>query len=261
MTSEAAFFARTGEATFEPSVLTRGPWSPHHQHGGPPSALLARAIEEALDESLVLTRVIVELPRPVPIAPLEVRLGPLEGGRNVKRIEARLLTEKGLEVCTARAMLMARPSQPTPESEPAPPGGPGPGGLSEEGFPFFGPDPGYDKAIEVRFARGTWGSGDVLAWMRMRVPLVAGEPPSPLVRALVVADSGSGVSQRLPTESFTFINPDVVIGLSRLPEGEWIGLESRTDANAEGFGLADTRLLDIRGGFGRAVQSLLVRPR
>ena len=30
---------------FEPSELTRGPWDPGHQHGGPPSALLARAFE------------------------------------------------------------------------------------------------------------------------------------------------------------------------------------------------------------------------
>ena len=30
-----------------PTVLTRGPWSPVHQHGEPPSAIMARAIEQA----------------------------------------------------------------------------------------------------------------------------------------------------------------------------------------------------------------------
>jgi hypothetical protein len=32
-------------ARFVPTVLCRGPWSADAQHGGPPAALLARAVE------------------------------------------------------------------------------------------------------------------------------------------------------------------------------------------------------------------------
>jgi hypothetical protein len=258
--TENAFFRRTGPSTFRPSVLTRGPWSPHHQHGGPPAALLGRMIESAVDPSLVIARMIVRLPRPVPIEPLEVHVGPSEGGRNVKRVEAELVAS-GKVVCAAEAMLLAPSDDPMPENEPLPPSDDGPDELPEHGFPFFGPGPGYHKAMEVRFARGTWGAGDVLAWMRMRVPLLEGEEPSPLVRVLAAADSGSGVSQRLSTETHTFVNPDLVLSFSRMPRGEWIGLEARTDVRASGVGLADTRLVDTLGGFGRGVQTLLVRPR
>ena len=39
-----AFYVTDGD-DFVATAHTRGPWSPKHQHGGPPSALLARAIE------------------------------------------------------------------------------------------------------------------------------------------------------------------------------------------------------------------------
>ncbi len=39
-----AFYERDGER-FVPSELTRGPWDPGAQHAGPPSALIARALE------------------------------------------------------------------------------------------------------------------------------------------------------------------------------------------------------------------------
>lgn len=256
--NEEAFYERVDEHRFESTVLTRGPWSLHHQHGGPPSALLARAVEAALDESMQVARVAVRLPRPVPVAPLEARVGPLEGGKNVKRVEAVGMSD-GKVVCTLEALVLARAEIPMPEREPAPASAPGPLDSPESPFPFFGREPAYDKAMEVRFGRGTWGSGDVLAWMRMRVPLVRGETPSPLVRTLVAADSGSGVSQWLSTKEYSFVNPDLVLSFSRMPEGEWIGLEARTDVSAAGVGLADTRLVDGRGGFGRSTQSLLVR--
>jgi hypothetical protein len=259
--SDDAFFHRTGDASFHPTALTRGPWSPDHQHGGPPCALLGKMIEERLDASYVIARMIIRLPRPVPIEPLEVMVDPLEGGRNVKSLTARLMTRAGKVACAAEAMVLTRSGEPMPSNTPVPVEGAGPEATPESGFPFFGPDPGYDKAMEVRFARGTWGTGDVLAWMRMRVPLVHGETPSPLVRALTAADSGSGVSQRLSTSSHTFVNPDIVLSFSRAPRGEWIGLEARTDTSESGLGLADTRLLDVHGGFGRAVQTLLVRRR
>ena len=39
-----ALFVIDGD-TAVPSELTRGPWDPNAMHGGPPSALLARAVE------------------------------------------------------------------------------------------------------------------------------------------------------------------------------------------------------------------------
>ena len=52
MSDPLAFFELDGDQ-FRPTVLTRGPWRPEHQHGGPPAALMARAIEGAMEEEPV----------------------------------------------------------------------------------------------------------------------------------------------------------------------------------------------------------------
>ena len=45
--TESAAYEALGEDRFRASRLTVGPWSPEHQHAGPPSALIARAVERA----------------------------------------------------------------------------------------------------------------------------------------------------------------------------------------------------------------------
>src|SRR5262252_3226299 len=109
-----------------------------------------------------------------------------------------------------------------------------------------------------RVARGRVGSGRAALWMRQRVPLVAGEVPSPSQRILLMADSGSGVGAVLDPVSFTpFINADLSVSLHRLPEGEWMGLEAVTTIEPHGVGLTRTRLYDLHGPIGEGLQSLV----
>ena len=95
----------------------------------------------------------------------------------------------------------------------------------------------------------------------MSVPLVEGEAPSGLVRVLVAADSGNGVSSPLDYESYIFVNTDLTVHLYRDPEGEWIGLDARTHVEPTGIGITETVLHDLRGPIGRALQTLFVRKR
>src|SRR5437899_12149737 len=84
-----AFYIPDGDA-FVATVHTRGPWSPRHQHGGPPAALLARAIATQAP-GFVITRVTVDFLLPVPIDRLAVRVEALRAGAKVQRLVARLL--------------------------------------------------------------------------------------------------------------------------------------------------------------------------
>jgi Thioesterase-like superfamily len=93
----------------------------------------------------------------------------------------------------------------------------------------------------------------------MGVPLVAGERPTGLQRVMVAADSGNGVSAALDWREHLFINTDLSVHLLRLPETDWVCLEAQTLIGASG--MADTALWDEYGRIGRAVQTLLVRPR
>jgi hypothetical protein len=77
----------------------------------------------------------------------------------------------------------------------------------------------------------------------------------------VAADSGNGVSSALDWRRYLFINVDLSVHLHRLPVGEWVCLDAETFPEANGVGMADTRLLDERGQIGRAAQTLLVAER
>jgi len=51
------------------------------------------------------------------------------------------------------------------------------------------------------------------------------------------------------------------VSVHRPLEGEWVGLDCLSIYEPHGVGLADTRLHDMHGPIGRALQSLLVEAR
>jgi len=259
MSEASSFFLLDGERLV-PTVLTRGPWSPIHQHGGPPSALMARAIEQAAGEpdSLHMTRFTIDFIRPVPIEPLTVSVERVRDGRRARGYAA-VLSAGGQAVARANA-LVVRTEQvappPTPVHEPLLPP---PDASAPFQFPFFRDLIGYPTGMETRMARGKFGSGRASAWMRQRVPLVLGEAPSPVQRVLVVADSGSGVGAAFdPARFVPFVNADLTVALHRLPDGEWIGLDAVTALESHGIGLTRTGLYDVRGPIGEGLQGLVI---
>jgi hypothetical protein len=259
MSGPAAFFVREGHR-FVATELTRGPWSNDHQHGGPPSAIIGRALERWGDDAaqFAVVRVTVELLRPVPIGPLEVEVEPIRSSRKAQRLSARLLAD-GVEVARAFGLRVriAALELPPPRVAPYPPFR-DPALLPEFVFPFFRHPVGYHTAIDGRIARGEWGRGPAAAWMRLRAPLVAGEETSPLERTLVVADAANGICPALPTDDFTFINADLTVALFRPAVGEWIGLDSRSLVVPAGTGLVTCSVVDAEGEIGHILQSLVV---
>jgi hypothetical protein len=253
---DAAYFLPDGDR-FVPTELTRGPWSRLHQHGGPPAALLARAMELRAPE-LRLARMTVDYLRPVPIAPLAVKAEVLRAGRKVERMTATLVQGDEIVAHAVGVLVRSKPVDIAVRPAVAPPESPE--ASHPFRFSFFGEPVTYDTSVELRIARGVWGTGDVFAWMRPRVPLIAGHATSPMQRVLLVADSASGVSA-IDLPRYTAINPDLTVYLHRQPEGEWIGLDSMTVHQPAGIGLADTALSDIHGPIGRALQSLVVESR
>ncbi len=77
------------EDRFESTELTRGPWGEHSQHGGPPAALIGRAIERCdAREGFQVARVTFEIVKPVPIARLSIEAEVIRPGRSVELVEA-----------------------------------------------------------------------------------------------------------------------------------------------------------------------------
>jgi hypothetical protein len=128
--------------------------------------------------------------------------------------------------------------------------------------PELGESFGYANAVEWRWARGGWTErGPATVWTRMRVPVVAGEEPSPRQRVMVVADSGNGASNVLDWARFMFINTELTVHFLREPVGEWVLLDARTQLAEGGAGLATSVLSDRSGPVARGAQALLIAPR
>ena len=249
---------------FVPGTHTRGPWDPRHQHGGAPAALLARAVEQVETAGpMQVARLTYELLRPVPIEPLQLSTSVIRPGKKVQLVQASLHHDD-VEVVRLTALRIRVADLPVPEGLLDPPPAPGPEAGRETHFPgrtgeevsFFG------SAIEARAVQGGFDApGPAVVWFRLRVPVVAGEEPSPLVRVAAASDFGNGISWVLPPDRFVFINPELTVHLSRPPDGEWVCLQSTTVPGPSGVGLAESALYDQRGRIGRAVQALLLDAR
>jgi hypothetical protein len=255
------FFVVDGDR-FIPSASARGPWSARHQHGGPPAALLARAFARQAGPDAQIARLTFDFLRPVPLAPLTLATRVVRAGTKVQRLAGTVLAEDGAAVIEATCLVIrVAPNSVAVPLEtracPAPPAVSAPFEL-----PFMSGDEGYHRAVEWRLAEGTWGRGPVAAWLRLRVPLVAGETPTPPLECLVAAaDSASGVAVAVDPARATFVNGDLTIALHRIPAGEWMCLDAATTGENHGIGLARARLWDTTGLVGRSLQTLLLEPR
>ena len=120
----------------------------------------------------------------------------------------------------------------------------------------------FVKCISMRAARGLFGvMGPGAIWFRVNQPLIAGAAVSQAMRAVVASDFSNGTSPALDFNRWTFINADLTVSLAREPVGDWILLDGESWIGPDGAGLAMSRLADVQGYFGRAVQSLVIEPR
>jgi hypothetical protein len=253
-----AYFEPLGDGRFRATEHTSGPWDPGAQHAGPPSALLARALEAlAPNPERVLARVTLEILGPVPVAEVEVQAAVVRPGRSVEMLEAELRAG-GRTAMRARAWTMLRAAADDVHNSSAAPPRPD----AESPGPTRWPYSGYLRSVEWRFAEGGWDApGPATVWSRLRVGVVPDAEPSPLQRVLAVADSGSGISWELPFTDWLFINPELTVHVQREAQGEWISLDAETTIVRGGTGLARSVLCDDRGPVAYGAQSLLVVPR
>jgi hypothetical protein len=262
-----AFFTplAAGANRFTSTEHTSGPWDPAYQHGGPPAALLARAVErEPAPWAAVVLRMSVDILGPVPVAEVEVASRVVRPGRSVELVEAELRSPDGrtavrAQAWRARAAELDLPPLPAAHDDPTvDPVPPLPDTATELPAGWTG---GYLHALEWRLAAGNWGErGPATIWGRMRYPLLPDEEPTGLQRTMIVADSGNGVSNVLPLGNWLFINPDLTVHFAAEATGEWICIDARTRVQPRGYGLASSRLFDRTQLVARGAQSLFVAP-
>ena len=256
-----SFFTAAEDNWFYPTCHSRGPWHEEHCHAGPPTGLLARALEMQLPEKR-LTRITVDLSRPIPFAGFYIESQTLREGRIAGNTQAVLKDADGKICATAAGLHMSTlPDQRFKSQEIK---------LDDHQLATPGPFP-LNKAlhnkrafngdgIQIKYPAGQNAEpGPTTLWMRC-VPLLENETPSPFQRICPLADCGNALGRNAEPWEVNFINPDLTVLLHRDPVGEWLASYSTGHWQANGMGMADALLFDNQGCVGRAIQTLLLRP-
>ena len=253
-----------GGDRFMPSELARGPWSPDHQHGGAPTGLLTRAVEQIeTAHPMRIARITCEFFGALSLDEMLVKTSVVRPGKRVQWVEATI--EIGGRVAMRAMALQIRVepgTSPTVAMLPAPLPAPSTNlpsavDVARAGPMFAG------SAVDIRLSgdKQDWlAQGPGKAWFRLQVPLVAGEEPSPQQRVVSAADFGNGIGAALDWGEWLFVNSDLTVNLLREPQGEWISLDSTMRISGDGTALMETHLADTDGGIGTAAQSLFVAP-
>lgn len=267
MSAPSALFVQSGDH-FTPTSLSRGGWSDDAQHGGPPTGLLARAVEAIPTVvPMQVARFTIDLYREVPLAePLSVATDLIRDGRRIQVVEA-TLTSGSLPVARASCLKIRTSEVPIsatvePWSAPPAPDAAHPVDWDAVGLDWGSTTRFHLHAVDIRTVEGTWHRrGEGISWVRLAYPVVAGDEPTAFVRTATLSDLGNGNSQALDGREWLYVNPDITLYLHRLPRGPWLGLRSHASQHDTGIGFADTLLFDEHGPVGRVGQAQILEPR
>jgi Acyl-CoA thioesterase C-terminal domain/Acyl-CoA thioesterase N-terminal domain len=238
-----------------------GPWDSAMQHGSAPAGLVVWAAEAMpTPVPMRISRVTVDLMRPVPLKPLAIESKVLREGRKIQLCAITLKAE-GTTVVAASVLKIKTQALPLPPELAGPPVQlPGPEASRPEPAEFSSSP--FVNGISLRAARGQFGvPGPGAIWYRVDRPLVEGFAVSRAMRAVIAADFCNGTSAALDFREWTFLNADLTVNMVREPVGEWILLDAESWIGPDGAGLAMARLADKSGYFGRVVQSLVIEKR
>jgi acyl-coenzyme A thioesterase PaaI-like protein len=254
--SATAYFEREGDF-FVPNEIAQGGWGPT-LGGQVVGGLLAREIDRAtVDADLQPARLTVDILRRVSMEPVRVHALLVRSGRRMQAIDA-TITQGDEVVARASALYLRRGPQPdddvwtTPITMPPLPEKPD---EWPESLPMFVQP--YGRNPDTDGAGFAWQhDGRRYAWVYDFRELVKGEKLTPFVRAAMAVDVTASLTN-FGKSGLRFINADYTMLLSRLPEGEFIGMASLTHYGDGGVATATASLFDARGPIGNGVSTAI----
>lgn len=260
--TDASYFTTRDGVRFTPTEQARGPWAVDSCHAGPPAALLVRAVE-ALVSHQQLTRITIELMRPIPMAGFHVQAEIRRPGRSVTHTEAEIFDEDRFY---ARAYAMHIRTVDDLDVTTVTVDAPAFADAVDGGFPIVQAvhdEVSFGSSVECRYDRGSEiaAGGATSIWMRTMYPILADEEPSPFQKIAPLADCGNGISYNGPLGPMSFVNADLTMSLHREPVGDWFASRSVSHWQRSGIGMSDSELFDVDGPVGRATQGLVLARR
>ena len=256
MMSDVAPFFTAAERGLVPAAEAQGPWSPDMMHGRLLAGLAALAIERDHGVAgFVPARLTVDLFRNPPMEPAEVTTALVRGGGRVRAMDATVRIG-GVDVARASALFLRAGEHPPDDGAPLSPAwdAPPPSGLLQQ------LDIGSAFDVLQVGGRGFGTSGPRQLWLRDRRELIGGLPLTPFVRAALVADIASPLAN-FGEGGLDYINADLTLHLARVPEGEWVGVETAHRVADAGVSVAFCVMHDERGPIGSSTVCAVRNPR
>jgi hypothetical protein len=245
------------DGCYRPTLWARGPWSSELLHGGPPALLLARALEDMRDDpDLLISRLTVDLMRPVRMAPLHTSVQRIREGRRIRLLDA-FLHDGDQVVARATSLMLKRNAV-----APAVPITPLPARLKtwqelETSIPERGPNMADDSddrrfhlQVDMRFVPRTAPDQAFAAWLHVPFGLLPDQGLTPFQHTVAAADYVSPIGGMANPGRRGFINADFTLNLSRDPVGEWVCLESIGRPDHAGIATSAVNLYDEAGLLG-----------
>ncbi len=247
-----------------PTLWARGPWDPQLLHGGPPAVLLARALEDERDDpDLLISRLTVDLMRPVRMAPLHTTTQRVRKGRRIQLVDA-LLHDGDTVVARATALMLKRNGDASSVSAPLPARllswqvletrePKKVGNMTDESD-----DRLFHRHVDVRLVPRTHPDLPFATWLRVPYGLLPGQALTHFERTVAAADYVSPVGSMANPPNRGFINADFTLSLSRDPVSEWLCFESLGRPDQAGIATSVVNLYDEAGLLGAITCSCLL---
>ncbi len=267
---EPALFLRDDES-FVGTVLVQGGWSPTEANGGAVLALLGHCLEDVPTlVPMTISRFTTDLMRPVPVGRrLNVTANIVREGKKIQVVSMQLFVD---EVEHVRAtVLRLRDADLSGHDVPAStttrrpadalvPPAEAVSHRDQIRDPHY-ELPGFLHGIDMRRSPARDGA-DGGCWVRLEVPVVAGEPIRATSRLTIGFDYANLIGVDAHPDGVTMINPDVTAHVLRPPNSEWIAITGDTRFNpAMGRGLSHAELSDDDGVYAVVSMSQLLQTR
>jgi hypothetical protein len=253
MGTRPAHFISDPDGMFHPTENARSRWGADMLNGPAVVGLAAFNLEQRFEAPGFLpARLTVDLFKAAKRVPTIVQSRLVRDGHRVRNAECDVIQG---EVIVARATLVQyRQSEPPPGEEWA----------SEASF--TPPPTGDDHAFYIGSDEAGWTpvGGAHQNTSRKRVyhspiDVVAGHRITPFVRTVIVAEATSLVSN-MGTKGIGYINGDLTVALSRLPQSESIGVEGDSHWVSDGISVGTGTLYDDLGPFGTGLVTAIANP-
>lgn len=259
-TTARPYFTRVG-AGYQPTTDALSNWGVNMIAGPPVLGLLARTVETNHgDPDFFAARLTADLFRSVRTSRIDVRSRIIRWGNRIRVVEAELI-QAGAAAARATVVFYRKSRN----------------AAGDHWTDLRVPEP--PVSTEYAGARLIGTSGDDSAWVplpcddliwsngaRKRLwasgwSVVDGEDTSPFTRAAMMSDLTNLVTN-MSSAGIGYINGDVTLALTRLPEGSEVGLEADDHRACEGVMVGAATLFDRTGVLGVcSVSGLANEPR